>query len=79
MHSKGMMHRDIKSDNIFIFAKKHYKLGFLPLYSSFIIPGILFIGDLGLSKDLSTLAPAAQSKAGTPFVFIALFVKISFV
>ncbi len=62
-----MMHRDIKPDNIFIFAKKHYKLGLsiilfhLPLYS-------IILGDLGLSKDITTLAPAVQSQAGTPFV-----------
>jgi NIMA (never in mitosis gene a)-related kinase len=48
MHKKGMIHRDIKSDNVFVFADNHCKLG-----------------DLGLSKDLSTIVPALQSKAGT--------------
>ena len=53
IHSKNILHRDIKSQNIFLFADKH-------------IP--VKLGDFGISKELSaSLDRTASTVIGTPY------------
>ena len=68
MRSKGKIHGGIQSDTIYIFAKKHYKLGFVHYYLSTVTSNS-FTGDLDLSMGISTLVPILQNKQRSTFVF----------
>jgi serine/threonine protein kinase len=83
IHSKNLIHRDIKLENIFLTSDGDYKIGFFLLFCFEFCFGIVlmyFLGDLGLVGEKATTLAMLQSVAGTAFEpsFPLVFVKTRF-
>jgi serine/threonine protein kinase len=71
IHSKNLVHRDIKLENIFLTSDGDYKIGLIfSIFSSkfcVVAEFILFLGDLGLVGEKATTLAMLQSVVGTAF------------
>jgi serine/threonine protein kinase len=72
IHSKNLIHRDIKLENIFITSDGDYKIGLILSIFFYSQPCVVaefmpFPGDLGLVGEKATTLAMLQSVAGTAF------------